>query len=463
MLFTEPRFFLFFALVFAVCWGIPRLGMRKLWLLAASYAFYAAWDWRFLSLIILSSAIDYGVGRILDRPDARFGRRFWLVLSLVTNLSILGVFKYLNFFISSTESMLLAFGVEPGNRTLALVLPIGISFYTFQSMSYSIDIYRRHIRAVRSPMDFALFVGFFPGLVAGPIVRAGSFLPQLRVKQRFSEIPFRACFGLFLVGFIKKTCIADNIGLIVDQVYGAPGEYSSASVVLATVFFAIQLYCDFSGYSDMAIAIARLLGFELPRNFAFPYFAPNPVEFWRRWHISLTTWIRDYLYIPLGGNRGPVWFNVRNLMIAMVLAGLWHGAAWTYVIWGAMHGALLSVGIWLRRRHPGALATMPAALGTILMFAFWTFSMLFFRAENLGDAMTLLASLFDGGAQTIKAAYALWLLPLGLAHWLSYRGTFSTQIRQLPDWVYALGYAVIAVHAFAFVPMAQRPFIYFQF
>ena len=463
MLFTEPLFFLFFAVVFSGCWLIRGLAARKLWLLAASYMFYAAWDWRFLSLILLSTAIDYCVGRILDAPHARFGRRFWLVLSLVANLSILGVFKYLDFFISSAESLLLLLGFEPGNRVLSLVLPIGISFYTFQSMSYSIDVYRRDLRAVRSPLDFALYVGFFPGLIAGPIVRAGTFLPQLQVRQYFSGIPFRACLGLFLVGFIKKACIADNLGLIVDPVYAAPGEYSSVSVAVATVFFSIQLYCDFSGYSDMAIALARLLGFELPRNFAFPYFASSPTEFWRRWHISLSTWIRDYLYIPLGGNRGSALFNVRNLMIAMVLAGLWHGAAWTFAVWGALHGALLSVRVWLLDRYPNFGKSIPTALGVLLMFLFWNFSMIFFRAETLADAITLLGALSGGGSHSVEGAQALWLIPLGIAHWLSYRGDISRWIQKLPDWLYILGYAVIAIHAIPFIPMEQQPFIYFQF
>jgi alginate O-acetyltransferase complex protein AlgI len=463
MLFTELRFLVFFAVVFTVYWSIRSLGMRKAWLLSTSYFFYAAWDWRFLSLILLSTGIDYAVGRALERPHPQPSRRFWLVLSLVGNLSILGVFKYLNFFIASAESLLSVFGLEPGNRTLSIVLPIGISFYTFQSMSYTIDVYRGRIPIVRNPIDFALYISFFPQLVAGPIVRASAFLPQLRESKRFAQIPFRACLGLFLVGFIKKACIADNIAVVVDEVYGLPGAYSAASVAIATLFFAVQLYCDFSGYSDMAIATARLLGFDLPINFAFPYFAANPAQFWRRWHISLSTWIRDYLYIPLGGNRGSRWFNVRNLMIAMVLGGLWHGAGWNFAIWGTLHGAVLSARVGLRSVLPAA-GRIPAPVGMLLTFGLWTFSMIFFRAETLADAGTLLGSLFGaGGERSINTSLALSFIPLALAHWLAYRRTFSDWIARSPDWLYALVYAAIAAHALALVPMEHRPFIYFQF
>jgi len=265
------------------------------------------------------------------------------------------------------------------------------------------------------------------------------------------------------VGFIKKACIADNLAGVVDEVYAMPGEYSAASVVIATVFFVVQLYCDFSGYTDMAIATARLLGFKLPANFAFPYFATNPVQFWRRWHISLSSWIRDYLYIPLGGNRGSTAFHVRNLMIAMVLAGLWHGAAWNFAIWGALHGALLSARVVLRSAFPGATDRVPDPVGMLFTFSFWTFSMLFFRAETLADAGALLGALIGGSGRSVDASLALWIVPLALAHWLAYRRTFSDWIARAPNWLYALAYATIAVHALAFMPMEHRPFIYFQF
>jgi alginate O-acetyltransferase complex protein AlgI len=304
MIFTELSFLAFFALVFGVHWWLTSHRARKLWLLAASYFFYGAWDWRFLSLIVGSTALDYVVGLRLEGNDDERSRKRWIALSVVANLGLLGVFKYANFFLDSAIRLASALGFEASPHVLGIVLPVGISFYTFQTMSYSLDVYRRELRAVRDPLDFALFVTFFPQLVAGPIVRAIDFLPQLERVRVWRDVRVRACATLFLVGYVKKACIGDNVAELVDPYFKDPALYDALSAWIAVLFYAVQIYCDFSGYSDMAIATAGLFGYELRLNFDFPYFAASIRDFWRRWHMSLSSWLRDYLYIPLGGSRG---------------------------------------------------------------------------------------------------------------------------------------------------------------
>ncbi|HSL81392.1 MAG TPA: MBOAT family O-acyltransferase, partial [Thermoanaerobaculia bacterium] len=342
MLFTEPVFFAFFAAVFAVAWLERSHARRKLWLLAASYLFYAGWDWRFLSLIAVSTLVDFGVGLGLARGGRPAARRTLLVASLAVNLGILAVFKYYGFFVESAVGLLSSLGLEPAARVPEIVLPVGISFYTFQTLSYTIDVYRGKLAPVRSLTDFALFVGFFPQLVAGPIVRAADFLPQLESPPRWRDVAFRRHLTLFLVGFVKKACVADNLAPFADRVFAAPEVYTALAIWTAVALYAVQIYCDFSGYTDMAIACAGLLGYRLARNFEFPYVASSAADFWRRWHVSLSTWLRDNRYIPLGGSRGSRLATHRNLLLTMLLGGLWHGAAWTFVAWGALHGLALA-------------------------------------------------------------------------------------------------------------------------
>ena len=338
MLFVEFRFFWFFLAVFAVYWSLRQNDSRKIWLLICSYIFYAAWNWKFVFLLMASSALDYVVGLMMTRSKTRGARRAWLIVSLCGNLGTLAFFKYFNFFISSAAGLLEWLGLPASVHTLNIIIPVGVSFYTFHSMSYTIDVYRGKIRAVSSLLDVACFIGFFPQMVAGPIVRASAFLPQLQSLRKFSDVDVRGALVLFLTGFIKKACIADAVAPFADRYFAAPENFTAASAWVGVLSYAIQIYCDFSGYTDMAIACARLLGYELPINFRFPYFARNISDFWHRWHISLSSWLRDYLYIPLGGNRGPRWFIYRNIMITMLLGGLWHGGAWTFVIWGGLHG-----------------------------------------------------------------------------------------------------------------------------
>src|SRR5437763_12553609 len=318
MLFVEFRFFWFFLAVFAVYWSLRDNRSRKIWLLVCSYFFYACWNWKFLSLIMAPSTLDYFVGSMPARTDDARKRRGWLIMSLCANLGTIAFFKYYNFFVTSAAAALAWLGLPASIHTLSIVIPVGVSFYTFHSMSYTIDVYRRKLEPVRSLLDLACFIGFFPQMLAGPIVRAFAFLPQLRSIRRFADVDVRGALVLFLTGFIKKACIADAVAPFVDRYFEAPWNFTTASAWVAVLFYAIQIYCDFSGYTDMAIATAGLLGYQLPVNFRFPYFATNISDFWHRWHISLSSWLRDYLYIPLAGNSGRCWSVYCPLVITVL-------------------------------------------------------------------------------------------------------------------------------------------------
>ncbi|MEM7516510.1 MAG: MBOAT family O-acyltransferase, partial [Planctomycetota bacterium] len=359
MIFTELRFLLFFALVFAAHWSLRGQKARKTLLLLASWFFYGCWDWRFLSLILFSTVVDFIAARRIEDGTTQRARRAWLSVSLVCNLGLLFTFKYLGFFVESAVELLQTVGFEAHPPTLEIILPVGISFYTFQTLSYTIDVYRGKLNGKATSLsDLALFVAFFPQLVAGPIVRAVDFLPQLAVKCRLSEVDLRACFGLFFLGFFKKACVSDNISHLVDRVFESPESFDTFGNWIGALFFSVQIYCDFSGYSDMAIACAGLLGYRLRENFDHPYLSTNLQDFWRRWHISLSFWLRDYVYIALGGNRAKPARVTLNLALTTLIAGLWHGAAWTFVLFGALHGAGLGVcRAWKRARGTEGVAT----------------------------------------------------------------------------------------------------------
>jgi len=468
VLFTQPIFIGFFALVFLVHWGLRANAQRKLLLLVASYLFYAAWDWRFLFLILVSTVIDFAVGRVLTAPSPRGGRRLWLALSLIGNLGILGFFKYYNFFVTSAHSALSLLGFEVPEVSLQIILPVGISFFTFQSMSYTLDIYRGQLNAIRNFVDFSLYVAFFPQLVAGPIVRAREFLPQLGITRQLAAVPFKAAIGLFLIGFLKKACIADNLAPITDQVFAQPESFDALSIWIAVTFYAVQIYCDFSGYTDMAIAVARLLGYELCVNFDFPYFAANIRDFWRRWHISLSTWLRDYLYISLGGNRGGPLTAFRNIMITMLLGGLWHGASWNFVVWGGLHGLALGVHrLYAASSLAGRMDSAPGRLIHIAFTFYWVcIAWIFFRAPSLDSASSMLES-FVGfrslGTESLEPWLVLWFVPLILCHYLAYQRIGWKTLEGTPDWLCAIGYGVTTALMLFFVPVEYKPFIYFQF
>ncbi len=468
MLFVELRFFWFFLVVFSVYWSLRENRSRKIWLLFCSYVFYAAWNWKFLFLLMGSSALDYFVGMMLARTKNPRIRRGWLILSLCANLGTIALFKYYNFFVSSSATFLAWLGLPASMHTLNIIIPVGVSFYTFHSMSYTIDVYRGKMRAVSNILDVAFFIGFFPQMVAGPIVRAFAFLPQLQSPRKFSNVDVRGALVLFLSGFIKKACIADAVAPIADRYFAHPAHFTAASAWVGVLFYAIQIYCDFSGYTDMAIASARLLGYELTINFRFPYFAQNISDFWRRWHISLSSWLRDYLYIPLGGNRGPRWFVYRNIMITMLLGGLWHGAAWTFVIWGALHGiALLIHREWTRltdgfNRVKAAMRWLGWPITIYWVCVAW----IFFRSHDLTRAAVALRQFvfFRSDGVEDLGAWMLWVAAgLAIVHWLNLNGWFSQVTRRWPAPVFAAAYGCTAALVLLFVPPSYTPFIYFQF
>ena len=348
MSFISVEFIIFFAVVLGLYHASPHRAQNGL-LTLASYLFYGWWDWRFLSLILFSSTVDYVCGRLLDPEGGRAlsprARLAILWASVGTNLGLLATFKYYNFFIDSLKHLLGAeLGLPWGLGSLEIILPVGISFYTFQTMSYTIDVYRGKMAATRRVDDFFLFVSFFPQLVAGPIERASRLLPQIEAPRRVRSEQVVSGAQLMLLGFAKKMIVADNLALLVDSIYSNPkADLTAWTVTLATYAFAFQIYADFSGYTDIARGAARMLGFDLCRNFKVPYLATNPSDFWQRWHVSLSSWLRDYLYISLGGNRHGAWRTWRNLMLTMLLGGLWHGASWNFVLWGAYHGLLLVI------------------------------------------------------------------------------------------------------------------------
>jgi alginate O-acetyltransferase complex protein AlgI len=472
MLFTESRFFPFFLAVFCVHWLLRSNTQRKVWLLGASYVFYGAWDWRFLGILMTSTLVDYTVGlRIARSPRPRA----WLLGSLTMNLGVLGFFKYFNFFIGSAVDFLHWLGFQAHASTLHIVLPVGVSFYTFQSMSYTIDVYRKKLEPTRSLLDLATFVAFFPQLVAGPIVRAQIFLPQMKPLHRFADVDVRAALALFLAGFFKKACISDNLAPFVDRYFLNPQDYDAGSAWAGTLAYAVQIYSDFSGYTDMALACAALLGYRLTLNFDFPYFSPNITDFWRRWHMSLSSWLRDYLYIPLGGSRGSKLFTYRNLMLTMLLGGLWHGAGWNFVIWGGLHGLALVVHReWAQRVPPRSAPGLGASplrgagvvLATLVTFWFVCLCWIFFRAGSLPTALTVVRGyvLFDSpGTLSIGRAFPWIFLGLVALHWTSYRKVLGRWWEPLPSWGFAAVYGSLVALMLPLVAQDYTPFIYFQF
>ncbi len=456
MLFQTPLFFVFFAGVLALLVALPGRTSRQALLLAASYAFYGTWNWRFLGLILLSTAIDYAVGLALGRTPRR--PRLLLVTSVVANLGILGVFKYFDFFARSAAELLATLGVQLHPVTLDVVLPVGISFYTFQSLSYTVDVYRGTLTPERSFLRFALYVAFFPQLVAGPIVRARDFLPQLERDGRPRGRDLAPGLFLFAVGLFKKIVLSDHVARVSDRVFEEHATMPPWIVAFGVVCYAFQIYLDFSGYSDMAIGSARILGFRIPRNFRLPYLATSPRDFWRRWHISLSTWLRDYLYIPLGGNRGSRLSTAKNLLVTMLLGGLWHGANWTFVAWGAWHGVLLGCSRRLERWP--VLITWPFTFVAVLV------GWILFRATSLRHAWSLVASPWSGPRID---PIALPLLPAAVAVALAVLGHLSVvialerRVRRSDARLRALAAGALIAAAFVLSPGTTRPFIYFQF
>ncbi|CAM4153458.1 MBOAT family protein [Gillisia hiemivivida] len=404
MLFNSIAFLIFLPVVFILYWGLFKrsLKLQNIFLLIASYLFYGWWDYRFLALIIASTLVDFYIGRLLHHTRKQIHRKTLLSLSLIFNLGLLGFLKYYNFFIESWINSWANIGIEMHISSLNIILPVGISFYTFQTLSYTIDVYRRKIEPTSNFINFSVFVAFFPQLVAGPIERAKHLLPQFSKKRIFIEERGISGIHLILWGLFKKIVIADSCAIYVNAIFNNYQNMNSATLLLGAVYFAFQIYGDFSGYSDIAIGTGRLFGFDLMRNFNFPYFSRNIAEFWRRWHISLSTWFRDYLYIPLGGSRGSKWQQVRNVFIIFLVSGFWHGANWTFVIWGGLH-ALFFIPLLLgeqNRKHLNQVAEnkiLPSFLELMQMlstFGLTSFAWIFFRADSLTDAANFIKRIF---------------------------------------------------------------------
>jgi D-alanyl-lipoteichoic acid acyltransferase DltB (MBOAT superfamily) len=480
MLFNSIEFAVFLPVVFAVYWciGSERIQRQNLFLLCASYFFYGWWDCSFLLLILASSLVDYAVALGLVRSTSSRARGALLGVSLSMNLGLLGFFKYANFFIDNFNQAFTFLGSPLSLSSLSIVLPVGISFYTFQTLSYSIDVYRKKIEPTRDLISFLAFVSFFPQLVAGPIERASNLLPQFLTRRRFEY--YSAINGMrqILLGLFKKIVIADNCAVYVNEVFAHYGSCSGSTLALAIFLFAFQIYGDFSGYSDIAIGSARLFGFTLMRNFAYPYFSRDIAEFWRRWHISLSTWFRDYLYIPLGGSVGS--HALRNIFIIFLVSGFWHGANWTFIVWGAIH-ALYFIPLFIRgknRRHTEPIAAhrwFPSGSecwGMMSTFVLTSFAWVFFRAESVRDALLYIKGIFSPSLFSLPqdSARAHLSVLLGtiffllLAEWLQRFREHAFDIRG-----YKIGRPVrwtcyyIILFLIARYSGEQQMFIYFQF
>jgi alginate O-acetyltransferase complex protein AlgI len=489
MLFSDPRFFVFLAALLVLLRLLPTNRARKQALTLASCLFYAAWDYRYpVLLFVVAAAGHLAALRIAASSDPR-ARRGWLFLSIATSLGVLGYFKYTNFFLSTLNSLI------PGADfpVLRILLPAGVSFYTFKTMSYAIDVYRGDLAPCRSLLDYAMFATFFPELIAGPIVRASIFLPQMR--RRIGPTPTRLAIGasVFLLGLTKKLLIADRLSLVVDPIFAAPDVYSTVTVWAGVVAYSAQIYCDFSGYSDMAIGTAKMIGYDLPRNFRLPYLSTDITEFWRRWHITLSTWLRDYLYIPLGGNRHGTLRTYANLMATMTLGGLWHGASWNFVAWGMIHGFALA----FHRAWTHATAgrfRLWTPLATLLTLVFVMLCWIPFRAPDFATTRVMLARCLvpHDGATWLPSAlgWSLALLVVGhalgavldrsateqrsaawLAELLAAVGA-RLRVQRVTGWLVQLdvqpaagAFLVVAwaLLIFLFAPTTTQPFIYFQF
>jgi len=467
MLFSTFPFFCFLVVVFAVYWSLRWHRARMVWLLVASIAFYMSWNPWLISLILASASIDYVVALALTRTTSERRRRLLVGASVTANLSFLAYFKYANFFLTNAESLLGHLGIPWGRSTLAIVLPLGISFYTFEAISYVVEVYQRRIRAVRNPLDYALYIMFFPHLIAGPIVRPRDFLPQLQRRKRWDWDRLQLGVQFFLVGLFKKAVLADHLAAAVDPIFTGPGRWGSGAVWLAALAYAGQVYCDFSGYSDMAVGLAHMFGFKLPANFRRPYFAVGLADFWRRWHISLSTWLRDYLYVPLGGSRGGRWGTYRNLLVTMLLGGLWHGANWNCILWGGYNGLLLALGraVPLPRRLQAAAWRPLLATATFLAVCF---GLVIFRSPTLGDAADALVRLVRPARglaldPAVAGTAIACLAALFIEHLAGALLDVKRIERRLPAPALAAALAALLLLTLVLLPEDGKSFIYFQF
>ncbi|MBA7647032.1 hypothetical protein ES703_54801 [subsurface metagenome] len=458
MLFHTWPFVLFFLIVYPTYLAVKGTRFRLPWLLAASYFFYACFNPLYLVLIAYSTLLDYTVVAIMEKGRRR---KMWLSISIVNNLALLSFFKYGGFVTENLNALLSSLGIPYAIPAPGIFLPVGLSFYIFQSMSYTIDYYRGNIERERSLIRYATFVSLFPRLLMGPIERARNLLPQLHKRPRISKQDITDGLSLFVVGLFKKVALADYLALYVDKVYDAPEQFQSPALMLATFLFCWQIYFDFSGYTDMARGVARMMGFRLMLNFNNPYLATGLGDFWSRWHISLSSWFKDYVYIPLGGNRRGTFNTYKNMFLTMVISGLWHGAAWTFVIWGAMH----ALGRFLTRELEGTSfykERVPKLVKQLLVFVFVTFTWIFFRAESISDAWIIITRIFSSGLANPYCP--LLALTLIFSVWL-YQFTYESRVKWLLELrSVRIGIVVLMVLYLAFfAPSSEQPFIYLQF
>lgn len=483
MLFNSIDFAIFLPIVFLLYWFVANknLKLQNLLIVVASYVFYGWWDWRFLSLIVFSTIVDYTVGRKLRTEENQHKRKILLWTSILINLGFLGFFKYYNFFLDNFITAFLFFGQDIQANALNIILPVGISFYTFQTLSYTIDVYKRKLEPTKDFFAFSAFVTFFPQLVAGPIERATHLLPQFYKKRTFDYSKAVDGMRQILWGLFKKIVIADNCAEFANQIFNNSAEMNGSTLVLGALFFTFQIYGDFSGYSDMAIGTSRLFGFDLMRNFNFPYFSRDIAEFWRRWHISLSTWFRDYLYIPLGGSRGGTWMKVRNTFIIFIVSGFWHGANWTFIIWGVLN-AIYFLPLLLTNNNRNNLEivaqgklfpNLKEISFMLLTFGLTVFAWIFFRAENVGHAISYISEILSPSLfsipQFVGMSRALTTIILVvifvLVEWKGREGQYAiSHIGQ--QWNRPLRWMFYSLIIFAigmFMPSLESPFIYFQF
>jgi D-alanyl-lipoteichoic acid acyltransferase DltB (MBOAT superfamily) len=470
LLFNSITFAIFLVIVLATYWMLRFRGQNIL-LLVASWVFYAFWDWRFLGLLIFQSLIDFIAGLAIGNSDDEKFRKRVLIAAISLNLLILGFFKYFGFFVDSAVNLLEWFGLNPNPPLLEVLLPIGISFYTFQSITYSFDVYRRRLPPTRSLLNYSVFVAYFPHMVAGPIQRANHLLPQIekpRVRPSIDKI--RSGLFLILLGLFKKVAIADACAIVAAKAFDAPNDASSALLLVGLIAFALQIYGDFAGYTDIARGVSRLFGIELTLNFEQPYLSRNITEFWRTWHISLSTWLHDYLYIPLGGNQHGKFVTYRNLMITMLLGGLWHGASWNFVIWGGIHGALLSIhramGGYVPRGHLDPL-TWRDILKILFTFALVCLAWVFFRSLELTDSVDYITGLFSfraGGVALddllVVGISLLFILIIDISQRLT--RDQEVVLRWAPP-LRGIAYATLFIWIVLWSGGEAQPFIYFQF
>lgn len=479
MIFNSFDFLLFLPIVFVFFWSIPSKNIlfRNLLLLFASYFFYSCWDFRFLTLLIFSTLLDFYLGNKIFEVKTINQKKIWLSVSVLINLSVLGLFKYFNFFSSSFVSLINHFGLHITPKLLELIMPIGISFYTFHGLSYVFDIYNRKIEPEKSVVNYSLFVSFFPLLVAGPIERAAHLLPQLKTEKKFNYIQATKGLRQILWGLFKKIVIADNCAVYVDQIYNYESGQNGVSLLFASILFAFQIYGDFSGYSDIALGTARLFGVELIKNFSFPYFARDIAEFWRRWHISLTTWFRDYLYIPLGGSKAGMFRVVLNTFLIFIVSGFWHGANWTYIVWGVLNAFYFLPLLLLKRnrKHTGVIAestyypSIKELLQVIFTFTLVVLAWVFFRAPDLDTAFRIFQKIILFNTYQSLTIYpqlrtVLLVIFMLIIEWVYRKHNFAleTMDRVRIPVVRYIFYFVLIFMLFYF-GAEEKQFIYFQF